>query len=574
MFIFRKVVGSLYLRLSLFGILTILPFYLFSSELSNEKWKELNLVSINKIAENTLYIDDDLASEMAEYVATKSKESKNTEQEAKSLKILCEIFTKKGDLNQTIKYTERINQLANEYKNSSYISACYHYCYGLINLESNDYVMSADYLFEALTLFEEAGATIEQIKTNTLIGVLFFKQRSFEKSMQFYQQSLDLSQSSNFDLGVAASLNNIAAIKNATEDYKDAEKYFQQALEINKKFNNHNWIIINYLNLGVIAGKLGNFERQKLNFEKCLALCDSLHINEIKAKCYLSYAETYIDRGNLSSAFYYLQKGKQIIEDHNIFHEKMSMYDILTSYYLLRGDTTNAFLNSTEANYYKDSLYSHQRLQQLYLKEFAHNLKSKESKIKLQIERQKWILIVLLTIISLITALAYIYFLKSKVRLEKVEIEKSNAHKALDVKNKELTSKSLFISEKNQAITYVAQQLNELSNSMINLEDRRKVKQLSMSLKRHNNEDDWEEFEFYFTSVYPEFNKKIRALHPDLSPAELKLCTFLKLNMTSKDISTITGQQITSLEVARSRLRKKLGINNSNTNLSTYINSI
>jgi len=142
------------------------------------------------------------------------------------------------------------------------------------------------------------------------------------------------------------------------------------------------------------------------------------------------------------------------------------------------------------------------------------------------------------------------------------------------IKNKELTSKTLFISEKNKALTDVAQQLKDLANTMINDEDRRKVQYMSNALTRHNNEDEWEEFELYFTSVYPEFNEKIRSIHPDLSPAELKLCTFLKLNMSSKDISNITGQQITSLEVARSRLRKKLGITNSTTNLNTYINSI
>ena len=76
--------------------------------------------------------------------------------------------------------------------------------------------------------------------------------------MQFYQQSLELSRLAHFDLGIAASLNNIAAVKNTLHEYIEANKFFNEALYINKKFNNFKWIIINYLNLGVIAVKLGD----------------------------------------------------------------------------------------------------------------------------------------------------------------------------------------------------------------------------------------------------------------------------------------------------------------------------
>lgn len=573
-----KYIDYQYFRVLLILTILMVPFFVFSRidniNFEQSEWKKLDLTEINKLAENTLFIDFSKALEMASYVTAEARASNNAHQETKALKILCEIYTKKGDFDQTIKYTERINQLANEYKNSKYIVACYNYCYGLLNLESNDFVLSGDYLFKALTLFENSQADIEQIKTLTLIGILFYKQRSYDKSMQFYQQSLELSRLAHFDLGIAASLNNIAAVKNTLHEYIEANKYFNEALYINKKFNNFKWIIINYLNLGVIAGKLGDYGQQNLNFEKCISLCDSLKNYEIKAQCYINYATSYIERGDIFMARNYMEKAKDLVNKENIVNSKLSLFELLTSYYLVNKDTSKAFIFNAEATIIRDSLFSHNNVQQLYLKEFAYNLKSKENQIKLQAERQKWILLVLISIISLIIALGYLFFYKSKVKLERSEQEKAKANDALLIKNKELTSKTLFISEKNKALTDVAQQLKDLANTMINDEDRRKVQYMSNALTRHNNEDEWEEFELYFTSVYPEFNEKIRSIHPDLSPAELKLCTFLKLNMSSKDISNITGQQITSLEVARSRLRKKLGITNSTTNLNTYINSI
>ena len=246
-----KYIDYQYFRVLLILTILMVPFFVFSRidniNFEQSEWKKLDLTEINKLAENTLFIDFSKALEMASYVTAEARASNNADQETKALKILCEIYTKKGDFDQTIKYTERINQLANEYKNSKYIVACYNYCYGLLNLESNDFVLSGDYLFKALTLFENSQADIEQIKTLTLIGILFYKQRSYDKSMQFYKQSLELSRLAHFDLGIAASLNNIAAVKNTLHEYIEANKYFNEALYINKKFNNFKWIIINYI---------------------------------------------------------------------------------------------------------------------------------------------------------------------------------------------------------------------------------------------------------------------------------------------------------------------------------------
>jgi len=54
----------------------------------------------------------------------------------------------------------------------------------------------------------------------------------------------------------------------------------------------------------------------------------------------------------------------------------------------------------------------------------------------------------------------------------------------------------------------------------------------------------------------------------------LKLCAFLRLNMSSKDIAELTGQRITTLETARYRLRQKLGIVNSEVSLVTFLSSL
>jgi DNA-binding CsgD family transcriptional regulator len=70
----------------------------------------------------------------------------------------------------------------------------------------------------------------------------------------------------------------------------------------------------------------------------------------------------------------------------------------------------------------------------------------------------------------------------------------------------------------------------------------------------------WNEFEVRFQQVHNDFYQKLIEKYPDLTPNEIKICAFLKLNMTSKDISAITFQSVKSIQVARNRLRKKMGI--------------
>jgi len=79
-------------------------------------------------------------------------------------------------------------------------------------------------------------------------------------------------------------------------------------------------------------------------------------------------------------------------------------------------------------------------------------------------------------------------------------------------------------------------------------------------MQSHTNQDIWTEFELRFQQVYNDFYDKLQEKFPNLSSNEKKLCAFLKLNMTTKEISAITYQSVNSIVVARSRLRKKLDI--------------
>jgi len=85
-----------------------------------------------------------------------------------------------------------------------------------------------------------------------------------------------------------------------------------------------------------------------------------------------------------------------------------------------------------------------------------------------------------------------------------------------------------------------------------------------------DNEKQWQVFETHFENVHEEFLKRLKDKFPELSPRELKLCAYLKLNISSKEISTLMNISTRGVEISRYRLRKKLNLDR-NSNLTDFI---
>jgi DNA-binding CsgD family transcriptional regulator len=117
----------------------------------------------------------------------------------------------------------------------------------------------------------------------------------------------------------------------------------------------------------------------------------------------------------------------------------------------------------------------------------------------------------------------------------------------------------MYLTRMNEMVLIIAEKLKKLD--LIDRSENAKVVQSIVGeLERTTNPDNWKEFEVRFQQVHTDFYRKLGEQYPDLTPNELKLCAFLRLNMSTKDISSITYQSQNSIMVARSRLRQKLGI--------------
>lgn len=94
--------------------------------------------------------------------------------------------------------------------------------------------------------------------------------------------------------------------------------------------------------------------------------------------------------------------------------------------------------------------------------------------------------------------------------------------------------------------------------------------ELIKGLKKNKGENALTEFEYRFSKIHVGFFEKLAKNFPDLTLNERRLGAFLKLQLTTKEITGITGQSVRSVEIARTRLRKKLHLTKSEKSLYDF----
>ncbi|GAA4280715.1 triple tyrosine motif-containing protein [Gaetbulibacter aestuarii] len=152
--------------------------------------------------------------------------------------------------------------------------------------------------------------------------------------------------------------------------------------------------------------------------------------------------------------------------------------------------------------------------------------------------------------------------LENKQQLMRFNNEK--LRQDIENKNRELGISTMSLIKKNEFLNNIKKELEGIDNV-------RDLKKINRIIDRNlSDSDDWKLFEEAFNNADKDFLKKIKSLHPELTSNDLRLCAYLRLNLSSKEIAPLLNISPRSVEVKRYRLRKKLNLEH-NSSLSDYI---
>ena len=209
-----------------------------------------------------------------------------------------------------------------------------------------------------------------------------------------------------------------------------------------------------------------------------------------------------------------------------------------------------------------DYRYSVQIDQLLSGLESKNEIKIKKREIEEQKQKNSRIVFISIIVI-LILGFAAAYFLSRKVYLDKQMIIANQNQKIalsdLEHKKRELASISTNIVQENEQISNILKDLKYYTSLLKLDKDKSIFNPLIQSIKRILTEKRKEDlYTDQFNAAYPGYFEYLTRTYKDLTTSDLKLCTFLRMNLNTKEIADIMGLSVRSVESRRYRLRKKL----------------
>ncbi len=495
--------------------------------------------------------------------------------------------------------------------------------------------LSLQYGQKALAIAETIKKRSLETQALMNIGTICFQQGLLELSVKNFYRSLSLYREIQNVEGEANVLTNIGAIQLQLINLKEAKKNFFDALEVYNRISaNRNdslppyQLVTLYNNLGIVFENEGSFNEAIEYYQRGIGLARKIpNSSSNLAMLFNNLGSTYMKMGNHSEALNAMQQALRIrLADGDrqgvaMSHRMMGIFYMgigkndSASQHFWRGKSLATSVGSTpllsslseklyelysRQNRYDSALHYHillkgytdqlnkeKTLKELSVLELTSQFNEREKIREIEHKKQQlryFYIGLVLALIVVIFGLLYAVsqsrnrrlLLKNKnieLASKNAELEREALTKELEVKNKELTTNVIYQIRKNELINSIAERLINNSHGF-KKENQELIREIIRDLERTQEETIWDEFETRFHQVHNQFYAQLNGINPELTPNERRLCAFLRLNMSTKEISSITGQTPRSIEVARTRLRKKLNLTNSETGLIEFLSGL
>ncbi len=449
-----------------------------------------------------------------------------------------------------------------------------------------DFTFSEELILVSLQYAEKIGDSLFIAKIENTIGQLKNNQEQYQAALLNFEKSLQFFFKTGNDSLAAAVYNNIAiSYKNAGNDTLALENYYKAA-EINERIGNLMWLANNYYNLGNDYLEIGDTVKGKEYLNKSFTIASEQHMERILPYILFSFGWHYMENKNYNKAKSFAFRALSANQEQlNRVMEK-NVLILLKEIYFQLSKYDSAYIFQEKIIAINDSIKKDTQLSELDLLEMKYNFQEqilqnelKTKTLEAQHERKESTYIIVILIIGIILlAFVLLFFIqRNHIRQKSLEqkaikLENEKLENELEFKKKELTTNVMYLMKKNEFITDLSKKLQSIKDAG-NLYQDKIISDVINELDKNSSVDIWTEFETRFQEIYGDFYNRISLKFPSLTPNDMKLCAFLKLNMSSKDISAITFQSADSLKIARHRLRKKLGLNRDD-NLVTFLNQI
>ena len=436
-----------------------------------------------------------------------------------------------------------------------------HYNLGVLSM-FGPYPEALKSLNVALELYLELADTRALANTWVTLAIVYQGMEDKAKAIDAATKARHLAEDIN-DLKILSRVHtNFLAIYHYFDRIDSSLYHGKIALKLKRQLNDTRGIRHNLLNLGVVMANIDSLVDEGLAYmleARILANEDPIMVNDIVTNIAYGYAR----KKNFTLAEMYLDSAIVGNDSLPSDYTRQGIHRIGKDLYLEKDDFEKALFHLEKEYALDKKLRSLEAQEQFEVLELERENATKEKEI-IQLEKEQaeiqFRLIVALLGGTLMVVLVILVILIYRNKMKLARMSEKELKTELNHKNKELASFTLNFVQKNEMISNIKEQVQELSRVALPSTGKQ-LQQINRVIEDTFRADrEWENFKLRFEEVHEGFFKDLSEKYPDLGNAEVKLCALLRLNMNLKESSQVLGISPDSVKTARYRIRKKLGL--------------
>ena len=511
-------------------------------------------------------------------------------------------------------YAERVINDIDSLAVSMEVAMVYDFMAEYAEMSLHRYSLALDYRLQSARVYEALDNKPCITRTNALLARIYLRNGDYHNAFSYSTKALDealklgdktsereaylvLEQVTYFynnDIERAMEFN-----RKVTDGYEGKEQAHQTVRALNNRFN-YAMTFEETLDLTLLAE----------------ALCKEYGFDDLLINVYLNASMQALSYEQYEVAADYLERAKPLLSN---FKEEGYYYSALGFYNLMMGDSNQAIVNLMHSiellgqdDFDAKNVHSYFLLQDIYFNEgrykeayealmaFAetytrqHNtsnvvnlsklindmelaqaderLKQHQREMQQNQEYNELLRHIHTAVICFVAAIAVLALLLWRMQRKNSRLNSIKAEQELRHKNEIIKIQQLQQYEEQTNMEQLSEELNRAANITDNREMRNELRHIIRRLQKNTGADShWAEVEKTLANSNDAFFENLLKEYPNLTKNERKLCTLIHMNLSTKEISNITHQSIGSINVARSRLRQKFGLTDSDTSLIAFL---
>jgi len=468
-----------------------------------------------------------------------------------------------------------------------------------------DYGEALDNYLEAYKIaLKELEPNYEMIVLNN-IAILYSKEKEFNKAEEYFKKAYDIAEENDDSLKIGLYAVNLATVANEKKEIKKAEAYLKTSFLYLK-----NVPPILYQAKITKAQNLllkKDYEGAKKMISGILPELNSPELSEHRISSYMLLSSVYENENQPDDAIKFANLA--INDRQSSIENRIDAYDKLASLYRKTNQDNIAFQYKDSMMWAKDSLNQVKNgklFENSRIKFELQNYQKKltESQKRLNAERRLFYTIIggiiILILITLWALRNYSAKLKQRKiiaensqKIAELELEKEKNGKLLleqelneqsalallekerfkneiEAKNRQLASKALSISARNELIEDIIESLSRESEIRGNESLKRRIFELKHHLKK---ESEWDEFFTHFEETNYGFLSSLKEKHPELTSNDVRFLSYIYMNLSTKEISSLLNITVEACRKRKERIIKKMHLPEE-INLYDYLSAI